>query len=125
METTVLRNNPPVIYQKIPAFSDDADIAKGVVQALVIVDVFAKSNRSFNLLIHFPGTDASTLYSLTAHKIWSVGFRQNETVGRLLRKTAVVARYSPKFDAERAAMESATQQFFSDFNEALTWLISS
>jgi hypothetical protein len=124
METKVIYDDPVIVHHVIHGLSDDQETAKGVKQTVELITEIATDHKSINLLIDFSKADGNLSHTMSAHKIWAVGFKENEEIRRHVLKVATVAIDSEKYRAEKKFMESETHRFFTDFQEALDWLKS-
>ncbi len=124
METKVLWDDPVIVHHHVHRFEDDEETRDGVKQAVGLIESITKDNKTINLLMDFSTTDFQSAYTMSAHKIWAVGFKGNEEIQRLIIKTAILANDSAQLRDEKEFMESEKRKFFTDFQEALVWLKS-
>ncbi len=122
METTVICNSPVIVLQKISSFADELETRTGVKQAVEIIGRLREKTEAIDLLMDFSTLDERSGYKISAHKIWALGFKENEEMQRAIRRIALVANDSPRFRAEQECMETPKHKFFTVFQEALDWL---
>jgi hypothetical protein len=124
MDTTVISTDPAIVRHELSSFSDDAAITRDVANAVAVVEQAAQTYGTLALLLDFSRLADRATYRMSAHRIWAVGFKENDSVRRHIRNVAVVANDSPKFRAEKEVMETDTQRYFTDAEEAVGWLKS-
>lgn len=61
--------------------------------------------------------------NLSAHKIWSLEFKEQNLLAKNVSKVAVVGDDSPKLEAKKELMETEYMKFFSSLVEARSCIV--
>ena len=125
IETKLLKKYLPIVYHCITEFVDEDKTARGVKDAIHVIDGIIKNKNKFNLILEVkPKSNSNTKYNMAAHRIWAVGFKENEKVIRNVIKIAVVGADSLKFRGEKEYMETENVKYFYKLEEARIWVKS-
>jgi hypothetical protein len=125
IETRILNDDPAIVYHQVTKFADEQDTRDGVKEAVAVIEKVTENDGSFSLILDFREAFHSNLeYSLAAHRIWAVGFREHEKVKSNADRIAVIGKDAPRFRAEKELMESDRVQYCTDLEAALGWLES-
>ncbi len=118
IKTEIINKDPYILHHQVTELNSEVKTREGVMESLKTVD---KTGKPFHLIIDVKlKTDSP--YSLTAHRIWATGFRENEKVVNNVLKSAVVGEDSPTFRLEKRHLETESLRFFNEFRDALNWI---
>ena len=119
IKTFVLTGHPEIIHHKMQG-AITPDVAKaGAEQAIIKIREYLKRNDGLLLALDLRGYRVDNLDS---HRIWSHEFKEHKLVSENITKVAIIGDESPQMRAEQELMGSETLRFFTDFDDAVTWL---
>ncbi len=118
-ETFLYDENNRIVCHSIRGKMSVKTALTGVEDALEFVRRVVKKYGRFNLLLD---VKEYIFEDIEAHKVWSLGFKENEILKKYVIKTAVVGEDSLKLQTEKEMMETDQLSFFTDIDEAADWL---
>ncbi len=118
-ETFLYDENSRIVCHSIRGKMSVKTALTGVENALEFVRRVVKKYGRFNLLLD---VKEYIFEDIEAHKVWSLGFKENELLKKYVIKTAVVGEDSLKLRTEKEMMETDQLSFFTGIDEAADWL---
>lgn len=119
IETSLLIENPPIVYHRISGRINKDEAAEGAAKAITLIKSIVKNDTKFDLIMDLRGY---IFADLAAHKTWSLEFKNQTILKDYAQRIAIIGDCTEKFVAEKELMESSRLKFFTEFDPAYSWL---